>query len=289
MNFTNTHKLPESLVSAISHRGEYAYQARGDISVTSLIGPPRIRVLKMRHAGQITEDVSDRIWALLGSGVHYILERAETRNALQEEQLEMDVAGWTLTGTADLWEEPGTLSDYKVTSVWSYIGGVKPEWEAQLNVYAQMYRLRGFPVGQIQVIAIFRDWQKNKAKAGLDYPQCAVGVMPVMMWPDTEVMEYIHDRIRLHQQSEQMYADALPVCTPEERWERPTTYAVMKKKQKRAVRVLESMESAQAWLDEGKGDIIHVRPGASVRCMDYCPVNQFCNFYKSMEVTTDEI
>ena len=278
---TNKHRLPAPLVSALTADW---YHQPGHISVTGLIKPPRIRQLELRYTDQIVEDVSDKIWMLLGSAVHGVLERAETVSCLQEERLAVDVAGWTITGQADLWEEPGILSDYKITSVWAGINGPKTEWESQLNIYAHLYRVAWFPVEGLQVVAIYRDWQKNRAKQGNGYPQCAAGVLPVMVWPEVEVQEYIKERVTTHQAAESLPDIGLPYCTPEERWERPTTYAVMKKGRKSAVRVLGSRLEADEMAEEkGAGHYVEVRPGESVRCEGYCQVAPFCSQYQKMK------
>ncbi len=274
---TNQYNLPESLVSALSADW---YVKHGHISVTGLIQPPQLRQLMLRYADQITEDVSDKIWMLLGSAVHDVLERADTTRCLQEERLRTKVLGWVVTGKADLWEEPGIVSDYKITSVWAGINGVKPEWEAQTNIYAYLYRQAGFPVNELRIVAIYRDWSKNRAKQGNGYPPCAAGVLPVRMWNDNEVLDYLHYRIQTHQEAEKLSDNELPWCTAEERWEKQTTYAVMKKGRKSAVRVLESQEDAEAMAEnKGKDHFVEIRPGQSIRCEEYCPVKDHCHQY----------
>ena len=73
MKITNRMNLPQPLVSAIERD---PYVRVGDVSVTSLAKSPRQFWLERRHAEEIEEDASDRIWALLGSIGHKILERA---------------------------------------------------------------------------------------------------------------------------------------------------------------------------------------------------------------------
>ncbi len=51
---------------ALSHDGYTPGAKPFDISVTSLIGPPKIFQLRKRHSEEITEDASDRVWTLLG-------------------------------------------------------------------------------------------------------------------------------------------------------------------------------------------------------------------------------
>lgn len=271
---TNQYNLPESLVSALAADW---YVKQGDISVTGLIQPPRLRQLMIRYEDQVVEDASDKIWLLLGSAVHNVLERADTTRSLQEERLQTKVNGWTVTGAADLWEEPGIVSDYKVTSVWATMNGAKPEWIAQLNTYGYLYRQAGFPVNKLRIVAIYRDWSKGRAKAGNGYPKCAAGVVNVPVWSDVQVEAWLVERVKIHQAAARLPDKDLPMCTAEERWERPTTYAVMKQGRKSALRVFEDHETAQAMADDkGKGHWVEVRPGESIRCEQYCPVAHIC-------------
>lgn len=280
MNLTNIHNLPSPLVAALTRD---TYFQDGHISVTGLIQPPRIRQLTKRYHDKITEDVTDRIWALIGSAVHSILELADTDNVLQEERLSVRVNGWKITGKADLWEEPSTLSDYKITSVWAGMNGVKSEWEQQGNLYALLYRAAGFPVNKVQIVAIYRDWSKNRAKAGNGYPRCQVETLPVKVWPHAKTEGFLDARVSIHQEAENLHDNELPWCTPEERWARPDTYAVMKKGRKRAMRVLDSEDAALEWMANNGGDAGVVRPGESVRCEGYCSVAPFCNQYQEMK------
>jgi len=99
MKLTNKYNLPRPLVSAIEND---PYKKVGDISITSLIAAPRQHQLLMRHDTAITIDASERIYMLLGSAVHAILERADTKDALPEERLTAKVLGWTVSGQPDL-------------------------------------------------------------------------------------------------------------------------------------------------------------------------------------------
>jgi hypothetical protein len=82
---TNRYKYPQPLVDAVSHDGHIT---SGDISVTTLIDAPQIFYLRKKHKVDIQTDVSDLIWALIGTAIHGILERANItshrRNALME-------------------------------------------------------------------------------------------------------------------------------------------------------------------------------------------------------------
>ena len=122
MTITNNFGLPEPMFRALSHDGYMAGTKKADISVTTLIGPPKINQLKKRYSDQIVEDASDRVWALLGQSVHKVLELAGGEEEMTEKRLYAEINGWTLTGQTDLYETKNkTISDFKVTSVFSFL------------------------------------------------------------------------------------------------------------------------------------------------------------------------
>lgn len=282
MEITNIAGLPEPLARAVRND---PYHKVGHISVTSLIKPPRMRELEQRYDEWIVEDASERIWMLLGSSVHAILERAALENHLIEERLTIDVLGWKVSGQPDLLDDHGILTDYKLTSTYSFLLGEKPEWTAQVNMYAALYREHGFEVTAAQIVGVLRDWFKSRAKREPDYPQVGVIVQPIELWSAEKQLEYLTERVRLHQAAVTMTDDELPVCTPEERWTRPDVWAVKKHRAKRALRLFTSSTEAGNYiikenLTSATHEVEH-RPGENVRCSTYCAARPFCSFGKA--------
>lgn len=277
MIYTNLSNLPAPLVSAIKRD---TYDKFGDISITGLIKPPRMRQLESRYDDWITEDVAEGIWRLIGSIGHAIIERADQDNHLAEERLTMRRLGWTISGKSDLLDSSMLLSDYKFTSVYAFLLGDKPEWAVQLNLYAALYREHGFEVRTAQIVGILRDWQKSRAQREPDYPRVGVIVQSIELWTPKEQEEFLLERIRLHQAAETLADDDLPECTPDERWQRPDVWAVKKKGNKRALsgglHSTETSAQAFAMIQSAPVELEH-RPGASVRCESYCSVAQFCS------------
>ena len=102
VKITNKHGLPQALVNAVQNDPYDGGVA--DISVTRLIQPPQIGYLA--RGVELEEDVSERIWVLLGQAVHTILERAyQHSDALVEQRLYTECCGWTVSGKPDLLEE----------------------------------------------------------------------------------------------------------------------------------------------------------------------------------------
>lgn len=273
MRITNNGNLPDAIVRAVEN-DPYPQQYTGDISATRLIDSPRIRVLTRRHWDELEEDAVDRIWSLMGQVAHGILERAETV-AITEERLFAEAEGWKVSGQFDRLAllPDGTLQDYKVTSVWGVIHGCKPEWERQLNVLRWLALRNGYEVDRLEIVAILRDWSRGRAMQGGNYPARQVAVVDVPVWPFQDAERYVAERVRLHQQAER---GPLPECTPEERWERPTSYAVMRKGRKSAIRIYEDPGEAEDRA-AAEGGYVEVRPGRCTRCEEYCAVAPFCD------------
>ena len=290
MKITNLYNLPEPLVSVVEN-DPYPTEVDWDISTTTLLSPPRITQLKTRFYNELVEDVSDNIYRLIGTNTHHILERVKTENCLKEQRFNTYVNGWKLAGQIDLFEiEPAILSDYKVTSVWSVVAGIKPENEAQLNTNAYLMIKNGYTPKKLQIVSLIRDWSKHQVKKSSNYPQCQVAVQEAPLWPAEQATEYIYHRVKIHQRAVETPSDELPECTPEERWERPTKYAVMKKGRKSAVRVLDGYEDAEKYIEDNgldKNHSIDIREGESVRCESYCNVNSFCSQYRKMKALSE--
>ena len=277
MKITNRHNLPAALVTAVSRYSAPPYQDPHHLRVTELIGPPQIRVLTHKRWDDMEEDVVDRIWALLGSAVHEVLHQGRDANTLTEEQFTLQVGQWTISGHPDLYEQDGTLSDWKVKSVWGIVYGDRGAEEQQVNVYAHMLRAHGFPVNRLQIVSILRDWQQRKAQYDSNYPQCPENTRTVPLWDSATAQAFIEARLMLHSAASD---GQLPECTSEERWEKPTTYAVMKGTNKRAARVLDSDADARRWamtnLKPEEKYCVDVRPGENTRCQSYCRCLPWC-------------
>lgn len=288
MILTNKFNLPDIIVRAI---GESYPPQIGRVAVTALIDSPLIRYLKIKHWGQLEEDVSDRLWALLGQAAHTVIQRGRPHDARAEEYLKLPVNGMNVTGRSDL-IIVDELIDLKVTSVYSFLLGEKESWVRQLNVYNFMANYLGIKIKSAKIYGILRDWSEMKQYGNDDYPPIPFFESEIELWPLEKTQKYIEERVRLHNladialQSDPEYS-TFPThlfCTSADRWLRPTTYAVMKGKNVRAARVLGSFAEAQQWMiDNGKTDKefhIEERPGQAVRCERFCICKSVCPLYK---------
>jgi len=312
---TNKHGLPDAIVQATMVD---KHVVRGDISVTQLIDAPQIRQLKRYN--DLEEDAMDRIWALLGTAVHHILERSEISstearklieaasilieqgedkaaewikkfvvekfpdstndNVMLETTLTMNFEGMDISGTIDKFnKEEGILEDYKTCSVWAYVyEESKKKWYAQQNLYAFMLRKRGYEVKEARIVAIFRDWSASKKKMSKDYPPHPVMIIPIKLYDEDFMRNYISNRVALHRASED---GNTPDCTGKERWAKGDSFAVKMAGRKKALRVLDKEKFAQAFIDKEQHKYdskmyIESRPGEDGRCDKYCAVAAVC-------------
>jgi len=283
MKISNNLNLPEPIVAAI--RANW-YGGEGEnrfASVTELIKPTKQLVLAKRHGSELEQDASQLLWTLMGSAIHKVVEAANIDNAIQEERLGLTFEGERITGGLDLYKD-GVISDFKFTSVWSYLyGSRREEWTTQLNLYAYLLERHGFPVEGIEVVIIFRDWNKHKAQSDPLYPK-PVERLVLDLWPAEKAEEYLRGRIEdIHKYSE-LPDDLIPECSQQERWERPDKYAVIRLDASRALRVFDHFEEALNYLNQSKNSEnlqIITRTELPKRCFDYCPVNRFCHYYRS--------
>ena len=277
MKLTNKLNLPQPLVAAVANDGYTKGDA--DISVTELLLPPMLRALKVKHEEEIEEDVSDRIFSLLGQTIHGILERSE-KTAIAERRLSIQVEGWKISGSMDRFaRQDSLLQDYKLTTIYKTKGNKLPEeWVKQLNIYAEILRQNNEKVEKLEIVAIYRDWSKGGAERDADHPQRQVEVFSVPLIPSEEVMEFIKKQVLLHQDAGR--GNYLP-CTKKERWAKDDVWAVMKKGAARAVKLCYDSESAKSMVDMlGTNHHIEFREGKSTRCDSYCNVSKFCKYYQ---------
>ena len=287
MKLTNKHNLSASVVRCIE---KDTYQGpKGElnrVSATSIIDSPRIHFLKCRHWADLSQDVSGMLWALLGTSVHAMLERAEDDTTIKEERIDQDLNGITISGQMDVLAEH-RIEDWKTTSVYKVIYNPTgdPGWIKQLNIYRWLASKKGFDVKELVVNAILRDHQGSKAKIDPAYPQTPFVTINLPVWPIEEIDSYLNGRVALFKSCAELADDKLPVCTFDEMWSKPDSYAVMKDGRKSAVAVCETEDEAKAKC--APGCTIVKRPGTRNRCEEYCLVKEFCNTYKATKEATE--
>ena len=100
MKITNKFGMPQPFVD-FAINDKYS-KGKADISVTSLIDSPRVRIMKDVYQDQIEVDAVDMVWALFGTAVHSVLEQSNSsKNIINEERIFAELNGWILSGALD--------------------------------------------------------------------------------------------------------------------------------------------------------------------------------------------
>jgi len=284
MKLTNKYNLPEPFVLAVAEKN---YDNGGAWrSVTELIGPPKIAYLRRKHDDELEEDASDRVYTLQGEIAHGVVERAAKtmckEDWMSEQRLFAEIQGKKISGAYDLYNpKTGELIDVKNSTAWKAKKGEAPkEWEEQTNILAELLRRHGFPVSKIGVVLLIRDFSKPEAARSADYPQSQVVYLSVPLWEPSRAGSFLEERVRLHIEAETKEAQ----CSPEERWAKPTTWAIKKKGSNRAINggiYADESKALEALAKLGSGHEIEYRPGENTRCELYCPVAKFCAQYQN--------
>jgi len=300
MKLTNKYNLPKAMLNALSH--DRYDGGHGDVSCTTLIAPAQQFQLKQVHGDEVVEDASERIWSLIGTAVHYVIQNAvidmkkkgewDDRN-ITEKRFYHDVNDKKVSAQIDLFEA-GELMDFKITSIWAIKDALKngkSDWTAQLNIQRYLMVNNGIVVDHLYVVAIARDWNKSGNMRDPDYPPRVVK-LPIEMWKMQATEDYISSRINA------LYSEHLVPCTPDECWETTTKYALMKKGRKSAVRLLDDEKLVMPYAaekgcavqddDDGHWELksdhyVEIRIGERKRCQDYCEVSPFCDQWKDWQ------
>lgn len=286
VTFTNRHHAPGALYRLL---GRETY-SRGDSvkSVSQLINPPRIDILKREHDAHLEVDISDRIWSLLGSAVHKLIEDgsplSDGEPEIVEQRIFTEVEGWRISGAIDRQvvdprRKTVKLIDWKLTRTWSVTGGEKREWLNQLNFYAYLVETEtDFAVDSLEVCAILRDWSRREAERDPHYPQSPIHVVPIPLWDYEERRRYVLDRVKLHQQAEMEHAIGvdMPECSDDEMWRIPPKWEVRRDGAKRASRVFSDEDMANEYAARSSDYIVNRVDGRRVRC-EICEVARYCS------------
>jgi len=287
MLITNRFSLPQPFVDLVS--GDTYSKGESDITTTGLAQPPKIAELWRRHADEITMDCSEKVWTMMGTANHWVLEQIALRNPeryVAEKRFYLDIDGMKLGGQIDLFDrDTETLWDYKVSSVYKAMSDDHQDWTKQANVNKLLCEHNGIYPKKLAILLVCKDWKRRDSEIKADYPKCAIQEIQLPIWNPEETFAYIRSRIALHNAAKLVEnEDAIPVCTEEERWAKPTTWAVLKEKgAKRAVNggIFESQSEAELFVKK-HGGYIERRQGEETRCLHFCQVRKWCNFGRNL-------
>ncbi len=293
MPWTNKHGIPETLAKAIiKWNSRYDYNPDPlHYSCTELTKPTRMCVLKRRFHDQIVYDVGDAIYQMEGTIVHYILEEVEIEDPVvfKERRLKMGIGGNNISGQLDLYETPGIITDWKFTTKFNATKKHNPEFDGQINVNSHLLRHLDYPAKGGYIYAIIRDWKKGMIAHDPTYPKIAFRMIPIDIWPPDKAELYINRKIERAEAYKDAQVKDMPLCSSEERWVRDENWGAIKVGNIRATQTFKIPGEAEEWA-AGKKDKydIEYRPGTDVRCRDWCPVKDYCNYYHDHVKTKKE-
>lgn len=261
------------------------------ISATTLMKPTRASILTKRYVNQLQQDVSSLVASRLGTAIHDSIEKIQTPGIVKETRVSRSILlGETLfniTGKPDIqvdnYDGTWTLRDIKTTSVWSYVyRGKDEDYRLQLSIYRWLLSASKQMRDEGYIDFFFTDWQSSKARQDPQYPQQRIYPgYEIKLLPLDVTENYILGRLEELEQSRDVPDDDLPLCTMDELWADPETFAVTKHKAKRATKLCTTEAEAKDYMKQRKiAGYIERRPPKVKRCK-YCAGYEVCSQRKA--------
>jgi hypothetical protein len=308
--YTNKDNVSLPLAVWLMH-DDYDYDKRENvISATSLLKPLRALILAHQNKGlDKTVDIMSLVSSRMGSAIHAIAEKAwsnranisKALHALQvsnlddklvinpdkvkpdqipvyiEQRHEKEINNYIISGKYDLVVD-GTVSDYKSTSVWSYIFDSNAlKYTQQASIYKWLAPDR-ITDNTVHIQYIFTDWSAAQAARDPSYPQTRVITKEYPIWSTEQTQHFISEKLNLLTEYLDKPQESLPECTKEELWESETVYKYYKNpsKMSRSTKNSDSLDEANLRLanDGGVGTVVTVR--GEVKACRYCEVSEIC-------------
>jgi len=277
MILTNKHNLPPLLYAfLLVDFYDYAPDNVNTKSATQLIRPVQEVVLTERYDDEIEVDVIDRLWALLGQGIHAVLENLDLdslmqresnlppgvreflsnfipkyKQAIKEKRLSIEFEDFTIRGKFDVIFE-NHLHDYKSTSTYKIKIGEYDDWILQLSIYRWLFmKVEGVKLEDTGFTdVILRDWSQgflDHDRTG-KYPKIPIQEIAHKLWSFDEVESYIKSRLTAIKESRSLMDYELSPCTDKDRW--------------------------MGWDRKKKKNVFR-------KCKRYCYARKFCHQYRA--------
>lgn len=217
MKIINKSNVPEALFKYLSIE-TYDFDEKGDsLSATEILKPIQVVVLKRRYWDKLVVDAIDRLWIMLGNGVHKILDEEE--GIVPIERLKVKVGKRDLSGKWDRIIE-NEITDYKVTSAWTiYYDRDKKDWLKQLSIYRWLFwKVKGVLLKDVgYIVALLRDWSEKNTKTP-GYPTSPAVQIPFTLLSMEETERIVTRRVNAITMAESLKDKDLPECSAEDRW-----------------------------------------------------------------------
>jgi len=254
------------------------------ISVTELIDSPLIWHLKKEYGTKA--DVQEQWKAFWGSVKHKFFGYLPEGKYHIEQSLRLIIDDQLITGTPDVWTT-NQLMDFKNTSVESYQYHKNDDsWLLQLNIYRYLiWKVFNIAIPTLTSVVAFDNWSQQKSVYDKSYPRKAsIEVnQPIMSFEDIE--KYLKERIKLFHNAKDY------ICTSENRWDKPTQYAVRKITSSKCIKLCDTVDEAEFVISQKSDPLIYtydVRIGESERCERWCPVRHVCPLKEQFESPSEK-
>ena len=285
------------------------------ISVSTIIKPLKKSIMGKRvEAKNRVTDVADLMASGLGSAIHDAVEavwldKEKRERSLRklgipddviasilvnpkpeelfegcipvylEQRVVREFMGYRITGKYDAVAD-GRVNDTKSTGTYSYTKGSKDEdYRKQLSAYKWLNPDKVTDhVGQINFA--FTDWQSYMAARDPNYPEKRLITKEFTLLNDTQVEDFLRERIEALEKYMDAPEEDIPPCTPEDLWMDPPKYKYYSDPTKiaaggRATKNFDDPDEAQRHLlEKGKGTILTVL-GTPKAC-GYCEGFEAC-------------
>jgi hypothetical protein len=320
ISITNYSNIPLPLAVWLAS-DDYDHDPRpNSISATGIMKPIKSIVLSKQIDSEInvSQDLQDLIPARVGTALHTAIDEAwkapnlpdvfrrlgypnkiveririnpprddideDQINIWMEQRTERELDGFLVTGKFDLVYEFG-VEDYKSTGTYNWISGSNDE---KYRLQGSIYRWLNPDIirsDKMKINFIFTDWSALKATVDKNYPKRRIEVRKLELLSISDTEHYLRTRLaELKTYWDKKEAD-LPACTPEELWQRPSTWAYYKNPNSttRATKVFDNMnEAEERRIQDGSTGVVVHRPG-EVKFCRYCPARIICQQAESYQ------
>lgn len=284
MKIVNNSGVPEVLFNALKHNWYTGEGEKRDWSVTELLDPVKVSILKKRYDDDIEKDALENLWSLMGSAMHIVLEKGsmdkEHLGLLVEKRLGMDILGKHITGGMDIYDQKDKcIIDFKFQTVWNwiYLDDHIDNLKFQLNAYRILLKANGYDVEKMKVIFVFRDWREYEISRIRDYPDTQFKELDIEVIPDEEMMKLLEEKVANLEKYKDTPDDEIPICSKEERWQKEDSWKIMYKN--KAIKTFYTEQEAIDFVNEKHYGEIRYTQEMPKRCPKYCAGRDYCNFY----------
>lgn len=289
MKITNKYNLPQALVDLIKN-SQFGH-AEKCYSATTILNPTRFIILNRRHNDEIEIDASQCINQVLGTATHSLIEKFD-KTGFAEIYLKEEIRDdYFLTGKCDLYDEVNfALVDYKTANVWKIKFSDFDDWRRQGLIYAWLLIKKGHYVERIRFHALLKDWTAREKRLadmkGEFYPESQVYTYELKITSTdlVEIEKFIRDKFDELIEAEKLSDDDLLDCGKKDTWYTGDKFAVYGTNKNKAMRVFDTYEEANDYLNNKGGVEIVARKGEYRKCQDYCECCKFCKYYKERMV-----